>query len=82
MPQKSDKKGSSDAWRNASLALTLPTMMAAGPLVGLFLGWGVGKLLGLEPPWDGRSITIGVICGTVAGIRETVRIIKKLSSNS
>lgn len=82
MPGKRPDDIPENQWRSASLALTIPTMLAAGPLVGYFLGWGATRLFSLTDPWDSRARIVGVLVGTVAGIHETVKIIRRISSES
>lgn len=78
----SKKTKDEGAWRQASLALMLPTLMVAGPLAGYLLGLGINRFFNVQPPWDGR-IQIGmIILGMMAGFRETWHTIKKLSKES
>lgn len=82
MARKPDDNDAARQWRQASLALTLPMMMLAGPLVGYFLAVGLIHWLDIGPVWAGRIKIIGVILGVMAGIRETVSVIRKLSKGS
>ena len=41
-------------WGQASLAMTIPMMMAAGPLLGFLLGLAVDRWLDPPPPWNMR----------------------------
>ena len=69
-------------WRQASLAMALPMLMVSGPIVGFLLGLGLEKWLDLQPPWGGIARVVGVFLGIAAGLRETIRIIKRISSGS
>ncbi|MEI8348114.1 MAG: AtpZ/AtpI family protein [Pseudomonadota bacterium] len=57
------------------VALNIPLMMAACPIVGYFLGVGVEKIWAVSP----YGSTTGLILGIVAAIRETARSLKRLS---
>jgi hypothetical protein len=69
-------------WRQASLALTLPTLMVVGPLVGLLLALALVHWLEIGPPWAARIKVIGVFLGILTSIRETILVIRKLSRDS
>jgi F0F1-type ATP synthase assembly protein I len=74
-----DNKGGDDSERGrqirqASVALTIPMMMAAGPLVGFGLGWAAGRYLG-APGW---VTPICIAVGFAAGVRQTIRLIRQL----
>ncbi len=69
-------------WRQAGLAFSLPMMMLAGPLVGYFLAYGIVRWFGWTGPWAGRLKLVGLAFGIVAGIRETYKVIRKISSDS
>ena len=64
------------------MALTLPMLMVAGPVVGYFFAWLIIRWFDVGPPWDGRIRIIGTVIGALAGFRETVRVIKKISSEN
>ncbi len=60
--------------RQISIAMSIPTVMAAGPLVGWGLGWAAIRYLH-APEW------IEPVCmalGFAAGVRETIRIVRRL----
>lgn len=57
------------------LALSIPTLLAAGPLVGFGLGWLIRHWTG----WGEWVTWVMVLLGIVAGIRETVLVIRRLS---
>ncbi len=63
-------------WVAAGNAVVIPFLLLAAPLVGYGLARGVQWLLGLH---HGAITAGGVILGLLAGIVETVRIIRKLS---
>ena len=60
--------------RQASIAMTIPMVMAAGPLVGWGLGWAARRYLG-APNW---VMLVGVVVGLAAGIRQTILLIRQL----
>jgi F0F1-type ATP synthase assembly protein I len=60
----------------ASLALTIPTLLLSGPIVGYLLGLGLQKWLG----WHEWIVFVMVLMGLAAGIRETIIVIRKLSA--
>jgi F0F1-type ATP synthase assembly protein I len=62
------------AWGKAGQALLIPSLMAAGPLAGLLIGWTLRRWTG----WGNWIVVVFVLLGVVAGIRETVKIIRKL----
>lgn len=68
-------------WRQASLALMLPTMMAAGPLAGYLLSLGIIAWFDVGPPWDLRIKIVMVVLGLLAGFRESFRIMQQLSAD-
>jgi F0F1-type ATP synthase assembly protein I len=82
MARKPDESQAAKQWRQASMALTLPMMMLAGPLVGYFLAVGLIHLFDVGPAWADRIKIIGVILGVMAGVRETISLIRKLSKDS
>jgi len=64
--------------RSASLALAIPTLLVAGPLVGLFLGLWVGRLLGHSRV----GLVAGLLLGCAAAARETIRVIRRIQDQS
>ena len=57
------------------LAITIPMVLASGPLIGWFIGTWLDKKLGTTP-W---IFIILLILGVVASVRETIKIIKEIS---
>jgi hypothetical protein len=53
-------------------------MMLAGPIVGYFLAVGLIHWFEIGPDWEDRVKVIGVLLGVMAGIRETIGVIRKL----
>lgn len=82
MARQPDEPQAANPWQQASLALSLPMMMLAGPIVGYFLAVGLVHWFEIGPPWAGRTKIIGVLLGTLAGLRETVNVIRKLTKGS
>lgn len=56
------------------LALSIPTLLAAGPLVGYGLAWLIRRWTG----WGPWVTMVMVLLGIAAGIREVVQVIKRL----
>ena len=72
--QPPDDENGSSSWGKAGQALLIPSLLAAGPLGGMLIGWAIRRWTG----WGGWVIVVFVLLGVVAGIRETVKIIRKL----
>jgi len=72
-----DENGGSSL-RSASLALAIPTLLVAGPLVGLFLGLWVGGALGHSR----AGLAVGLLLGCAAAARETIRVIRRIQDQS
>jgi len=62
-------------WQAASLALSIPGLFIAGPLVGYALGWALNNYLGWPDWWLG----VGTLLGLVSGSYESYVILKRLS---
>lgn len=60
---------------NVMAAMMLPTMMPACLLAGAALGYLADKQMGWQP-WGIRT---GVLLGFLAGLRETILIVKRIS---
>jgi ATP synthase protein I len=75
----SQKPGNDDNTPNLAqqlgLALSIPTLLAAGPLVGFGLAWLIRRWTG----WGEWVTWLMVILGIIAGIREVVSVIRRLS---
>lgn len=72
----------SEGLGKAGLAMSIPTMMVAGPLVGLIMGHYICLWLGIEAPAK-TWVKMGLLAlGMIAAGRETARIIKRISSDS
>lgn len=61
--------------RLVGTATMVPFLLAAGPLVGFFIGRFLDSLFGTEPVL--KWILLGL--GFVAGIREVIRLLQKIS---
>lgn len=81
MAEKPPDPGRFNPWRQASLALTLPMLMVSGPIVGYFMGYGLAYWLDLGDRWASIVKIVGVVLGMIAGVRETIRVIKKISDD-
>ncbi len=60
--------------RVAMLAVTLPLVMAVGPVAGYFIGGWIGAQVGYAA-W-GRLI--GLVLGVAASVQQTVLIIRRI----
>ena len=69
------KRDEEERLRSAGLALMIPSLMVAGPLLGFLLGRWFGGMAG---PADGGSL-IGLALGLAAGIREVIKILRRMS---
>jgi ATP synthase protein I len=71
---------SSDKYKQArqlGLLTTIPMILAAAPLVGYFLGRWIDRRFGTEP-W---FTMIFLVIGLVAGVRETILILRKANKD-
>lgn len=82
MAEKGKPRKDESPWQQASLALSIPTLMVAGPLVGYLLALLAIHLFSIGDPWKDRAEIIGLLIGGIAGGRETIRLIKRISSDS
>lgn len=57
------------------LALSIPSLLVAGPLVGYGLGWLIRRWTG----WGSWVTMAMVLVGIAAGIRQVVQVIRRLS---
>jgi len=74
-PELKDEKNDLFAGlRQAGIVMTIPMMLAIGPLVGYFAGAWLDRRLGTDP-WLAVS---GAILGFAAAVNETIRIIRIL----
>ena len=64
-----------NSWNKTSLALSIPMLLVSGPLVGYWLG----RLVRHWTGWGEWADWLFVILGMVAGVKESVRIIRRLS---
>ena len=63
--------------RTIGMGVMVPTTLAACVLVGCFVGYLVDKWLG-SSPW---GLVVGLILGAVAGVREMLKILKKIQKD-
>jgi F0F1-type ATP synthase assembly protein I len=63
------------AWSQVGMALSIPTLMVSGPLVGYGLGWLVRHWTG----WGAWVEALLMALGMIAGVREVIKIIRKIS---
>lgn len=68
-------KPPSGPWAQAGLALAIPMLLASGPLVGYFLGVFIRRWTG----WGGWVVVLMMVLGMAAGVRETIKVIRRLS---
>lgn len=64
------------AFRQLGVALSIPGLLLAGPLVGYGVGWCAKTYLDF-PEW---SVFAALILGLASGIRETVKVLKQLQA--
>lgn len=81
MVQKPREEDESRSKYEAGLAYMIPTLMFSGPLTGFVLGWIVVKAFGLAEPWSRRATIACVLIGTVSGIWESVKVVKKITKS-
>ena len=75
MPDKKPDNNKFKLARQMGIAVTIPMTLLAGPLVGWFAGsWLDGKF-GTKP-W---FLVILLALGTIAGVRQTIKMIKDIS---
>ncbi len=65
-------------WAQAGLALMIPTIMLAGPLAGWLIAWGLQRWLG----WGEWTLWVMLPLGFIAGIRETIKVIRRITQSS
>ena len=64
-----------DSWGQVGLAMTIPMLLLSGPLVGYGLGWLIRRWTG----WGEWVIAVCVLLGLVSGIRESIKVIRRVS---
>lgn len=69
------KRDEDERLRSAGLALTIPSLLVAGPIVGLLLGRWIGGMVG----YPNGGLLIGLGLGFVAGVREIIKILRRMS---
>ncbi len=57
------------------LALSIPTLLASGPLAGVLLGWLIRRATG----WGEWVMIVMILLGTAAGFREAIRLMRRIS---
>lgn len=63
-------------YTSAGMAMQIPSLLLAGPLVGLGIAWLVKRLTGYESMW---LTVLLVMIGLVAGAHEVIKVIKRIS---
>jgi len=74
-PGNDREKEESSSARNIGMGVMVPTTLAACVLVGIFLGYKIDGWLD-SSPW---GVVIGLIIGSLAGVREMMKILKKIN---
>ena len=74
MFKKRDSAQYASDWQVITLGMTIPLLLGAGPIVGIYLGQWIGGLFHYAEPGS----FIGLLIGFAAGIRETVHVVKRL----
>lgn len=62
--------------QSAMMAMAIPGLMVAGPVVGYLLGRWIGGFF-LESPTP--AALVGLALGFAAGVREVIRLIRRIS---
>ncbi|MBI2194168.1 MAG: AtpZ/AtpI family protein [Planctomycetes bacterium] len=70
---KDDREDLYTGLRQAGVVMTIPMMLAAGPLLGFFAGQWLDRRLGTS--WFS---TVLALVGFAAGVNETIRVIRIL----
>lgn len=73
-PGRNPEKESNNA-RNIGMGVMVPTTLAACVIVGCFLGYTADKWFN-SSPW---GVVIGLIIGSVAGVREMMKLLNKMN---
>jgi F0F1-type ATP synthase assembly protein I len=76
MANSSEDKPKLEGLRTAGLLLSIPALLVAAPLAGLFIGMAVDRWLGTKRVFS----AIGVGLGFAAAGRETYRIYRRLQN--
>lgn len=66
--------------REAGLAMSIPTLMVSGPIVGLAFGWILVRVFAPVPPWNRVLMVAGLLLGAVSGLRESYKVLKKIGA--
>ncbi len=66
------------AIRHVGVALSIPGLLLAGPLVGYGLGWAAMTYLG-APRW---VTMVCLVLGLISGIRESILVVKRISAET
>lgn len=75
MNQEPGKDKQPGAYTQIGIAMSIPMLLASGPLVGFGLAWLIRRWTG----WGAWVTWVMIVLGMVAGIRETIKAIRKLS---
>jgi F0F1-type ATP synthase assembly protein I len=65
-------------WSAVGVAMAIPAILAASPIVGYLLGQWADGWLG-SAPYGGLA---GLLLGLAAGVRETVLLVRRLNSDN
>ena len=76
--KQKDPEGLAEGMRSAAQAMMIPSIMVAAPVVGFFLGRWVGERFFDNPRAGGA---VGLALGILAGVREVVKIIRRISKS-
>ncbi len=72
MPDKKAEDNLYSKFRTLGLLTTIPIMLAAGPLVGFFIGDFLDNRFNSRPIF----VAVFVVVGFIAGARESIRVLK------
>ena len=79
MPKDHDEPEAQNPWQQAGMAMSIPTLMVAGPLLGVVIGMVLEQWLNLQAPWAFRVKAFAVVLCTLASARETIKVLKRIS---
>lgn len=81
MEKKPRKTDDARLVQRGSLALSIPTLLLAGPITGLLLSYLAIRLLHLEGDQAKWTKVVLMLLGLAAGGRETLKVIRRISED-
>jgi len=77
-PHKKDPENRYSTARSVGAGILVPGMLFGCVVVGVVLGYYADKWLG-SSPW---GVLVGLVTGSVAGVREMLKLLKKMQGES